>query len=449
MGAHSQDGCWRYMAVFSAFLIIFVCCGMMYSTPVLVTIFEAEFGRNFTVMEQSALGATLLGSMSLSGLLSLPALRFLSCRGSVIIGGMLAAAGPAAAVFVSKKILYVCLTLGAITGTGVGFAFIPALLSVELHFPHRGNRVATGLALSGIGGGIAAFPPCMNLLVENLKWRTVLLILSAVTLSIMPLGAMLRPPHRKSGRVALTLFKPSVCAQPLFLAVCLAAFVWSFGAAIVYVHLPGYTRFAGYTMEQTAIILSCVGLLSFFSRGVFRVLHLGEAVTMDMVTSAFNGICITAILTGLFPDFSQKYAGLISYAMLFGFYCGFWSNFVNQINVEVVGMEVANAGSGFSILATGLGSLAGPPMAAWLYEETDKYENMFYLSGGCMLFCSLLLMALKLGQAPTAQLRQHLAKKSRQNRLQKMQKEAALAAANGIDAAALNGKQAESLLNNV
>ena len=66
---------------------------------------------------------------------------------------------------------------------------------------------------------------------------------------------------------------------------------------------------------------------------MFRILHLGEAVTMDTVTSIFCGLCLTAIFTGLFGDISVKYTGLLGYSMLFGFYVGFWSNFINQVSV--------------------------------------------------------------------------------------------------------------------
>jgi len=39
-------------------------------------------------------------------------------------------------------------------GLGVGLSFIPALLSVELHFPREGNTLATTIALSGIGESV-------------------------------------------------------------------------------------------------------------------------------------------------------------------------------------------------------------------------------------------------------------------------------------------------------
>lgn len=84
--------------------------------------------------------------------------------------------------------------------------------------------------------------------------------------------------------------------------------------------------------------------------GMFRMIHMGEAVTMDTVTSIFCGLCLTAIFTGLFGDFSVKYTGLLSYSMLFGFYCGFWSNFINQVSTTCIDVSSERFPSHFVIL---------------------------------------------------------------------------------------------------
>ena len=52
-----------------------------------------------------------------------------------------------------------------------------------------------------------------------------------------------------------------------------------------------------------------------------------------------------------------------------------------QINRETIGQDLATSGSGFAMLATSFGSLAGPPIAGFLYGETDSYRNVFYLAG--------------------------------------------------------------------
>lgn len=83
------------------------------------------------------------------------------------------------------------------------------------------------------------------------------------------------------------------------------------------------------------LTLTHTDLYMFVIVGMFRTLHLGEAVTMDTVTSIFCGVVLTAIFTGLFGDISMKYTGLLGYSMLFGFYCGFWSNFINQVSFIV------------------------------------------------------------------------------------------------------------------
>ena len=48
-------------------------------------------------------------------------------------------------------------------------------------------------------------------------------------------------------------------------------FIWAFGSSIMYIHLPIFTIQNGHSPEGAAIMLSCIGGLSFFSRGTSYV----------------------------------------------------------------------------------------------------------------------------------------------------------------------------------
>ena len=50
-----------------------------------------------------------------AGIISIPVIRLIGCRGSIILGGFIAALGPALAVFV-KGLAAICLTMGLLTG---------------------------------------------------------------------------------------------------------------------------------------------------------------------------------------------------------------------------------------------------------------------------------------------------------------------------------------------
>ncbi|XP_067944120.1 monocarboxylate transporter 4-like [Watersipora subatra] len=419
-----QSQCWSYMIVIFSFLVITISCGAVYSSPIAMVVFASHLDKTYSVIEQTWLGASMLSSMSLSSIVCMPLIRLIGCRGSIILGGFVAALGPALAVFCTS-LTAICLTMGVLTGIGVGLALIPALLTVELHFPRAGNKLATTLALSGIGIGVATFPPGLNWLQLNIDYMYCMLILSGTLAIISIMGAlMIAPNPMKNSKLTIEIFKEEALAKPEFLAVCFVNFIWAFGSSIMYIHLPIFTMQNGHSSEGAAIMLSCIGGLSLFSRGMFRILHLGEAVTMDTVTSIFCGLCLTAIFTGLFGDISVKYTGLLGYSMLFGFYVGFWSNFINQINRETIGQDLATGGSGFAMLATSFGSLAGPPVAGFLYGETDSYKNVFYLAGGCMMFCSLLLLGVKVSSLPSARLRHEIVKKIKEGHPKEKVKEA-------------------------
>lgn len=64
-----------------------------------------------------------------------------------------------------------------------------------------------------------------------------------------------------------------------------------------------------------------------------------------------------------------------------------------QVNRETIGQDLATSGSGFAMLATSFGSMSGPPIAGFLYGETESYKNVFYLAGKCYLYtCTLCVL---------------------------------------------------------
>ena len=56
-----------------------------------------------------------LFSVVFTGIMSVGSMRLIGCRGAIILGGFVAALGPALAVF-AESLVAICLTLGALTG---------------------------------------------------------------------------------------------------------------------------------------------------------------------------------------------------------------------------------------------------------------------------------------------------------------------------------------------
>lgn len=88
--------------------------------------------------------------------------------------------------------------------------------TVMANFTRR-RTLALGLAFSSIGLSSFAFNPLFQLLVEMYAWRGALLILGALSLNIVPCGALIRPQRRSKAPVKVRQNSPVlICFSRLY-----------------------------------------------------------------------------------------------------------------------------------------------------------------------------------------------------------------------------------------
>lgn len=115
----------------------------------------------------------------------------LSCRATVILGGMLSSAGLIISSF-ANSLEYLYMSLGVLTGLGFALSYTPAIAMVGKYFNER-KALAYGIALSGSGIGTFLLAPAVQLLIEYYSWRGALLILGAFVSNLCVCGALMRP----------------------------------------------------------------------------------------------------------------------------------------------------------------------------------------------------------------------------------------------------------------
>lgn len=79
-----------------------------------------------------------------------------------------------------------------VAGFGFGLIYLPAIVSVTCYF-EKYRSLATGIAVCGSGLGTFIFAPLTEYLVTEYGWRGALLIIAAIVLNCMILGALFRP----------------------------------------------------------------------------------------------------------------------------------------------------------------------------------------------------------------------------------------------------------------
>ncbi|BFZ00217.1 hypothetical protein BsWGS_03256 [Bradybaena similaris] len=392
----SEDGCWHWMVVVAAFFTQFIVCGITYSLGVFHVIFKDMF--NATHFDTSWIGSILLYVTALSSVMFRFITSYFGPRVSVILGGLLATAGLGMCFF-AQRLLHLYLSLGLLTGLGFGLACTPSIVAIERYFIHQRFQ-ALSIVVAGIGAGIVTFPMLIRVLVDRFAWRGAMLVLSAIALNLCVCGIIMKPtPHDKEMRL-MPMLSCFPLRHPIFIGMCLANFFWSFGSTVIYMYLPSYAMKEGTSFETSVFLVSCIGICSFASRIIFA--FLGPNGTLDDVTSALCPIMLGVVVTGIAPLLFEDYSGQISYAVLFGYYSGFWTTFLSQVCRELLGPEYIAMGNGYLSFMIAFGSLAAGPLTGLLLQhENDDFKFVFYLAGSCLLCSSVIMVLFKIKRCRT------------------------------------------------
>ncbi|XP_037128479.1 monocarboxylate transporter 12-B-like isoform X2 [Syngnathus acus] len=151
--------------------------------------FQLHFERDYstTAWIHSLIDCTTMLCAPLGGFLG----NRLSCRATVMLGGLLSSVGLVISCFASSlEHLYV--SLGILTGLGFALSYTPSIAMVGRYFSKR-KALAYGIAQSGSGIGTFILAPVVQLLIERYSWRGAMLVLGGIVSNLCVCGALMRP----------------------------------------------------------------------------------------------------------------------------------------------------------------------------------------------------------------------------------------------------------------
>ncbi|HEV3020294.1 MAG TPA: MFS transporter [Burkholderiaceae bacterium] len=217
----------------------------------------------------------------------------------IVAGGLLLAAGTAAAPFVSSEGGLI-VTLGLLMSAGAGAGSFSILIGASArHLAPERRPFAAGLINAGGSFGQFVFAPLNQLLIGLFGWVNAMLAMAAIALSTLPLARLLTPRHdsQESGHadaVALTsqaLAKEVDHSSHGLRAQVAAAlrdrsywllhagfFTCGFHIAFLVTHLPTEVNLCGLTSSVAAVSLAIIGLANI--AGSLSVGALGSRVRM-------------------------------------------------------------------------------------------------------------------------------------------------------------------------
>jgi MFS family permease len=295
-----------------------------------------------------------------------------------------------------------------ILGTGMGGVYAPQMSTIAKWFTQRRNLM-TGIAFAGGSLGGLIMPPAINGIISALGWRSSYIILGAVALVIMVLGAQfLRRDPRRMGQLPYGEHKmpemqnhepnPTIEGFSLkeavstwqFWVLIIMSFCNIFCLMTIMVHIVPHATDLGIPASDAAVVLAVLsaGLLT----GSF-VVGLGADKIGARKAFILCFIPMAAVLLLLLPVTEAWMIGLIVFIMAFG--NGGAAALMSSIFADLFGMRSHGLILGFSNLLSTLGAALGPFLAGFIFDTSRSYQWAFMLCGALVFVAMAMAPFLK------------------------------------------------------
>ncbi|XP_013386015.1 monocarboxylate transporter 13 isoform X2 [Lingula anatina] len=382
------------LIVFAAFITFFCVCGFAYSIGVYFEEFLHVFQQR--AGDTAWVGSLNFGMLCLSGPVSSIVSERFSCRVVVMVGGLTACAGLVLSAF-ATSISYLYVTLGILTGFGFGLCFSATVFVVSLAFD-RHRSLAMGISMSGVGAGMVVQPYLIEYLIHRYGWRGSMLILAGLMLQSVVCGALMKLPTAKYMTCSpecerASERKPKIIDLGIFVnfnyvALTANIFLFCLGMSVVLVHLPHVADTLSFSHDQSALLISIIGITNTIGRtlsGVVGNLHFVN------VTLLYGLSYVIAGLATLFYPSSGHYAVMVICSVIYGLFTAAFGSLLSDVLLRIIGKDRFTAGYGMLMVFGGIGTTLGAPLAGWLYDGLHDYQPSFYLGGGALTLSGLIM----------------------------------------------------------
>ena len=266
----------------------------------------------------------------------------------------------------------------SLAGTGIGLAYVPCISVVGMYFDKK-RTVAIGIVVSGLGVGTCIAPPTINGLVNHYGWRGCLLLLGGLCSHLVVCGALFRPlTKRKHKQIETSHNKAKytdidshyqkewktltklIFSNTSYLLLCLNNVLFTFGLAVVYVHLAAYAMTTGISVTQGAMLFSTVGITNTIGRVMYGVI--AYTTSVDHVLLYGIAMVTTGITTMICP-IMYSYVGLLCSSGVFGLLSAGFGTLLPQNIILFLSPDLLSIAYGYILVAEAMGTLLGGPVA--------------------------------------------------------------------------------------
>ena len=251
------------------------------------------------------------------------------------------------------------------SGAGLGIVYIPAISAVSFYFDQK-ISMAAGIAASGVGVGNFLFPAFIRFLVNTYDWKQSFLILSATSLHICVLGALIRPVKRLEIKKDQPILDITPFKKKSYIVLCINVFLFCCGSSTLYVHLTALAETSGIDADNSAMLISGLGIANLVSRFGYGVV--ADWPSVNSIVLYGLSFFLTGLTICILP-FVNSYALLMVCAVVFGLLSGCFGTLLVKILIRLLGLQRFSNGYGCLLLFMAAGQLLGAFLAGrfWIW----------------------------------------------------------------------------------
>ena len=297
----------------------------------------------------------------------------------VLASGAAAYALGIAGMAASESGLALHLSGGLLVGLGVAFTSFSLVLAAIARVvgPER-RSLALGFGTAAGSLGQVIFSPLTQALISRYGWYDSLLVISLITLAIIPLAFTLRGAGKavgepESGQTLREALDEAMSHRG-YVLLTIGFFVCGFHVSFIVVHFPAYVTDLGLPPHVGAYSLSIVGLLNIF--GAFMSGAIGQRFSKKMSLSViYLGRALVIVALLMAPSSALT---IYLFAAAMGL---LWLSTVpltTGIVAQIFGLKFMATLFGIVFLGHQIGSFVGIWMGGVLYDRTGSYDLMWW-----------------------------------------------------------------------
>jgi len=359
----------QYIIVISASIIIMLCAGAIYAWSIFVAPLQSEYG--FSTAQTQIIYGIVFAMFMISQLFVNRILRKFGTRLSTVAGAVFFASGYLVASFSNGNIIILFLGLGLLTGFGMALGYICVLTNLVKWLPnHKG--LATGLAVSGFGGGAILLSFAVNPLISG-GWQ-IAEIFRAIGLVygiVFLINALLlrEPPWQRIEHNCKKIVLKKLFKDKRFWILCFTCFTGTFSGLLFNGNIQPIGLSYGFEPGITVIAISLFSLGNTIGRIIWGKIHdiAGGKKTVIFSLYMFSVSMLLLLLC------SGNAVFFLVITFLLGF--NYASNFVNYASdvSSFWGIDKLDTIYPLVSIAFGTAGIIGPWIGGLIYDLSGNY----------------------------------------------------------------------------